>query len=736
MSLKMSTLFDKGYDNHQLNIVEKQCAVLAHLVRPADVFSSRFNNEAVKELRQNIKDSEAKSVVIQGLFSLVKANKQIGIFPFYSFVVSIAKVEDKNIVVATLLQFNTLVAAYELSKLEGYEDYIVRAFDAVRILFTTPKYAPILDLLEVRRSYTGKYFRLLKLKSKEGTYLLTSLASFFDKHSAGLPRITKRIQKATSTIEKQQTQRNFSIAESSISFESGETTYSELLSSNTNIDPSMGSFLEINADEKTATRHLEFDIIAPEEVQKSVRSQAQIANAVAANIERREKALSTDSRYLTQHELSVLIDECMQNIQEIDYGLLFLSLATGRTVVELLINKKKLVLSNKPPFKGYVVIHHKLSLPSYQIDKRIKKLISTSNGDVVLVLPRVLTDVVRKIVVSDLRPDEALVTVSECLTKLNRVNNTRLSLAKINNVLSFYLSNIGADTAEIAFMRNKGITQQAGCYYYQVPVQKLIDHHQCFLSSLDEDEKYNLNDFAEDTKLKVGSSLQVQRSCVISLFSLLHQSMTNFKQQGWPRIEDLHNYLTMYTLFLLNLSTGHRPVINPYHTLSSFDLIARTVFISDKEARGSQSARVLKIPAIALEQLNNYISHLTSIQRYFSQLSVKNGEFLKGVIKGENPLFHMIENGKFLAVTPRILDRFCLDILPLPQNWHRHFIRTWLRNNGAKPYSVDAWMGHIGADGDPFSRYSGASMKDLESISTLLNKLLTQDLNIKPFKSM
>lgn len=140
------------------------------------------------------------------------------------------------------------------------------------------------------------------------------------------------------------------------------------------------------------------------------------------------------------------------------------------------------------------------------------------------------------------------------------------------------------------------------------------------------------------------------------------------------------------------------------------------------------------MPSIALEQLDNYISHLKTIHRYYSQLSAETGDLLNGVIKGEKPLFQMIEKGQFVSVTPRTLERFCLDILPLPQNWHRHFVRTWLRNNGAKPFVVDAWMGHIGGDGDPFSRYSGVSMSDLESISTLLDILLRSELYIKPFK--
>ncbi len=733
---KVNRLFDDDYAVRQRNSVASHCAYLSYFENEIKSFEFSFSDNVLEELRQHFSKEQVRLCRDPGLYDLVKANKNLGTLPFYSFIISISKVKEDYFETALSLQLNVLVAAYELKKLKGYNDYITRALDATRIIFASNKYQAILGLLEPYKTYTEKDFLEIKEQCELAPHHLTTLASLFDKYLAKMPSINKRnraVQPKKVTPDKKP---NYTNKESVVPFEDDEPKYTEILATEGNVTTSNGDHLEKIIDEKTATRFFEFSLIAPDEVKKSARLKAQLANSVAANIERREKSLTTEFRYLTQHEVTILVKECIQNIDDPHFGLLFLSLITGRTISDLLDNKVVITKAEKGELRDRYVIRYKPSLPNYDIGKEAITLLRPADGEVLLILPQCMNSLITSIFHLDLAIDVTTQEISDCISRINKKHCTRFTAAKISGVLSYYLIKRGADAAEIALMKGSSVVQHAACYYYQVPVQKLIELHQDFLSYLDADNNYGLSDFKKKTDLTVGSALQLQEDTAKKLFAVLYAKLLKQRQLGWENIEFLHNYLTVYTLFILNLSTGHRPVKHPYHNIDSFDLETSTVFVADKENRSNSAGRVLKLPSLAKEQLNHYLTHLRHIHHYFVQLSSKEGKHISKTLQGELPLFSFIQDNDFLTITPKLLDDFCVDLLPIPLNWNRHFIRTWLRDNNAKPHAVDAFMGHVNGDGDPFSRYSGVSMKDLDEVARCLNQLLSKNLEIKPFSSI
>ena len=736
ITYKVRQLFDDGYSLNQRKLVESHCAYLSYFLSGNESFNFLFSDDAFAELRNKIKEEDAKLLTSSDLYDLVKATKEIGKLPFYSFVTSISKVSKEDFAVAKTLQLNVLVAAYELKKLEGYEDYIARAFDATRIIFATNKYQSVLGLLKSHETYTGKYFIEIREQCKEARRHLTTLASLFDKYSAKKPAIKKRTRVVQPKDISPDKKPNYANKESVVPFEDDEPKYTEILATEANVPISKGDQLEKITDEKTATRYFEFSLVAPDEVKKSARLQAQLANSVAANIERREKSLTTEYRFLTQREVNILVKECMQNIHDTHFGLLFLSLITGRTISEFLGNEVVMTRAEKGELSDHYVIRNKPSLPDYDIVEKATKLLKQPEGEVLLILPQCVNNLIANITHLELAHDSTKQAISNCISRMNKLHSTRFTLAKISSVMSFYLIKAGADAAEIALMRGSVVVQHASCYYYQVSVQKLIDLHQDFLLYLDADNNYGLCDFKKKTDLTVGSAMQLQENTAKKLFAVLHAKLIKHRQMRWQNIEELHNYLTIYTLFILNLSTGHRPVNHPYHTIESFDLESSTVFISDKECRSNSAGRIIKLPSLAIEQLKHYLSHVEHIHHYFVQLSTQDGTYITEILDGVRPLFSFIQASRFLPITPKLLDELCADILPIPLNWNRHFVRTWLRNNEAKPFAIDSFMGHVNADGDPFSRYSCVSIKDLEEVASLLNQLLSKNLDIEPFSSV
>ena len=105
---------------------------------------------------------------------------------------------------------------------------------------------------------------------------------------------------------------------------------------------------------------------------------------------------------------------------------------------------------------------------------------------------------------------------------------------------------------------------------------------------------------------------------------------------------------------------------------------------------------------------------------------------MQSVEEGKAPLLFFVEDDKIKFVRPALLEKRLTSVLPLPLNWHRHFMRTKLRQLGFSGQQVDAWMGHAGFGGEAFSRYSGLAMRDLKDIAERIDTFLTDQLSIGP----
>lgn len=70
-----------------------------------------------------------------------------------------------------------------------------------------------------------------------------------------------------------------------------------------------------------------------------------------------------------------------------------------------------------------------------------------------------------------------------------------------------------------------------------------------------------------------------------------------------------HNAFTDYCSALLFCYTGHRPVVDPIHSRKLFDLDHGWMLIADKLVHEERSWRLVALPPIACEQLQNYLDY-------------------------------------------------------------------------------------------------------------------------------
>ena len=74
-----------------------------------------------------------------------------------------------------------------------------------------------------------------------------------------------------------------------------------------------------------------------------------------------------------------------------------------------------------------------------------------------------------------------------------------------------------------------------------------------------------------------------------------------------------HNAFTSYCLGLLLLVTGHRPVQDPFPSISHFDLARGLLLICDKVSDQSRAWRVVALPEMAVSQMRVYLDYLPKL---------------------------------------------------------------------------------------------------------------------------
>ncbi len=81
---------------------------------------------------------------------------------------------------------------------------------------------------------------------------------------------------------------------------------------------------------------------------------------------------------------------------------------------------------------------------------------------------------------------------------------------------------------------------------------------------------------------------------------------------------------------------------------------------------------------------------------------------------------------QIIELTPKTISELTNRILPLPNNWLRHYMRSKLIEHKINPTLVEAWMGHepIGAEG--FGRFSALAVADLKLVTAIIQTIFDQ----------
>ena len=210
---------------------------------------------------------------------------------------------------------------------------------------------------------------------------------------------------------------------------------------------------------------------------------------------------------------------------------------------------------------------------------------------------------------------------------------------------------------------------------------------------------------------RVGSFLKPDSDVVRSFVSELVMSC------GSNQCDDFickHNAMTLYTMQMLTFATGHRAVSDPFCYLSAFDLKNNLVLIEDKVASSNHQARIAWLPPLAINQLQNYLVHLSNLARLINRENPRLANDILSIkcstATSAMPLFfYLTRNNDEISwhrYQPSAIKNVLVEFWILPLNSNRHILSTWLREHGCSAEIVDAQLGHIEAGCAPFGRRS------------------------------
>lgn len=453
------------------------------------------------------------------------------------------------------------------------------------------------------------------------------------------------------------------------------------------------------------------------------------SRAIAMQIARREKLLMTDMCHLTRHDVQIFIREALtekgqlsDTIQAVRVWSL-LAFLTGRSLGLL-----KSIYNHAEPTQELKLIGGIWNLiyaPDLPAHEKVVSpaiiLINPSKEKVHLQLPLWFSELVGGARLPAITED-VMEKAAGWLSAINHQYKTRLTPARLTSNLRFQLKYQGVDTVHAGLICGDGGDVHAGMYYLQFEVGSLAAIYAKHIRTLKDflpaeyktisEKDFGKNGFG-------GSHLKVKDDKASSLLKHWHAYMQKTKRQ----YVQYHNYYTLYCLSVLFLSTGHRPVNDPFDDLNSFNLTDGKIFISDKESRSSPSARTVILPVLALDQLKYYLQHLQTLKSYCNWQSSLISEHISCVLKGNKPLFFWLDENteSVIRVTGKSLAARNKGVWDLPLNWHRHYLRSILTNANIASDIIDAWMGHAAPGCEGFSPYSSLSMQHMKQVADFLD---------------
>ena len=225
----------------------------------------------------------------------------------------------------------------------------------------------------------------------------------------------------------------------------------------------------------------------------------------------------------------------------------------------------------------------------------------------------------------------------------------------------------------------------------------------------------------ERSDLAVGSMLCPTMSTVRKAVSRMRSELEGFAPHLWtvPDAEfgKLHNLYTLYCVLACGFVMGVRGVSNPYPHSSQINWELGFAVVTDKDSGSGYKSRLVWLPRIILEMMQQYEDYLASISESFG---------LRAATR-ELPCYFLNADLQQKTVRPRTMAPLLQEYLPFPANAGRHFVYNALRERGVSAEIVDSLMGHWWCGEEPWGPFSTLRLANMrKELDVALPSLLSE----------
>ena len=317
----------------------------------------------------------------------------------------------------------------------------------------------------------------------------------------------------------------------------------------------------------------------------------------------------------------------------------------------------------------------------------------------------------------------------------------RITEGKVSKVLCSQTLHACHDEVKTAYIQGGAYNFiHMGCYYTKLEIDNL---NQLFIDTCK--TTFSHCSFSENHKLPSGTIGTTRVPKIDKVNSFINQKwrQLNNLKKSIKSPDDLwtfHNALTLYTITVLNLSTTHRPHLDPYYSIENF-IDDRFVQITEKVIMKGFEGRLCVLSHISLLQFKEYLKHINYITQSLSDTSKKLFTDItnrKSDPKNGTPLFFLVFNNKLQPITKNEIREYLCSIvgIQLPENFYRHLFSSYFAKINTPRQLIATQMGHISKGAEPYASWSQFSPTELyNQLAPLLDSYFTKELDIKIISS-
>lgn len=324
------------------------------------------------------------------------------------------------------------------------------------------------------------------------------------------------------------------------------------------------------------------------------------------------------------------------------------------------------------------------------------------------------------------RGDEISALCIRALNKLNRQHGTRLTTTRISKYLQRELAHIyRSDIANASLVLGKKIFLARTKIHYSCFAEKHLQNIYHLAASQLLREPLIIKSAGETQSYALGTPRRPILDCVRTLIKSLTSIIVGYKSTGVRTREALieyHNAYMLYTIVMINYSTGFRAVNAPYIYENMYDSETGFCIIRDKDSSDFYHSRLVWLIKACRDQLNLFDGYLRKFYHQNCEIPPER----------KLPPFFLSESGETeIATKSRIESELEKHRFYLPGNCQRHFLKSILQERGCLAEFIELMLGHWHAGEEGWNQNSGIHPWDYRCAIKKYLQPLTEELGLK-----